>query len=374
MPSTSDGVFPASSNKKVYPVNSSGFSLTYPIVAALSSFPSSPTAFDPNNNLYTFVYVIVVSSSVLSVRTNSYPSISETPSLSGCAPSSFFSSIVFPSAVSCTHFVISFLVTGLFFAFTFASSECVPPFSAIAFTSLPSLTWFAGIVTTPVVGSIFIDGSVPSGNFQTPSSPFVATRVPSWSFSSVYVIWTTSTSLSAGGVTVTDPSSFAFRVGASGLAGVVSVTVTGTLTSTSSPFGNITVTTASVSPAFDTSGSVFTLTSDPFGRFVIFSLYWSTVGCVPTVVSTFPSTLASHAFGFWSSSSLIPSLSSSGSVESGIPSPSVSLNIVIWISFVCSFPAASFAFIVTVTSLSSSVSAQFVSFSGVPSILPVFLL
>ena len=220
MPSTSDGLFPASSNKKVYPVNSSGFSLTYPIVAALSSFPSSPTAFDPNNNLYTFVYVIVVSSSVLSVRTNSYPSISDFPSLSGCAPSSVFNSIVLPSAVSCTHFVISFLVTGLFFAFTFASSECVPSFSATAFTSLPSLTWFAGIVTTPVVGSIVIDGSVPSGNFHCPFASFVATRVPWWSFSSVYVIWTTSTSLSVGGVTVTDPSSFAFSSGAAGLAGV----------------------------------------------------------------------------------------------------------------------------------------------------------
>ena len=55
--------------------------------------------------------------------------------------------------------------------------------------------------------------------------------------------------------------------------GVVSVTVTGTVTSTSSPFGNVTVTTAVVSPAFDTSGSVFTTTFDPSGRFVIFSLY-----------------------------------------------------------------------------------------------------
>ncbi|MDU5807155.1 MAG: hypothetical protein E6Z55_06740, partial [Peptoniphilus harei] len=55
--------------------------------------------------------------------------------------------------------------------------------------------------------------------------------------------------------------------------GVVSVTVTGTVTSTSSPFGSVTVTTAVVSPAFDTSGFVFTTTSDPFGRFVIFSLY-----------------------------------------------------------------------------------------------------
>ena len=169
-------------------------------------------------------------------------------------------------------------------------------------------------------------------------------------------------------------SYFTSYLSASFSAGVVSVTVTGTVTSTSLPFGRVTVTTASVSPALDTSGSVFTTTFDPFGRFVIFSLYWSTVGCVPTVVSTFPSTLASHFFGFWSLSSLIPSLSSSGSVESGIPSPSVSLNIVIWISFVDSFPAASFALIVTVKSLSSSVSAQFVSLSGVPSILPVSLL
>ena len=156
--------------------------------------------------------------------------------------------------------------------------------------------------------------------------------------------------------------------------GVVSVTVTGTVTSTSSPFGSVTVTTASVSPAFDTSGSVFTTTFDPSGRLVIFSLYCSTVGCVPTGVSTFPSTLASHAFGFSSLSSLIPSLSSSGSVVSGIPSPSVSLNTVIWISFVDSFPAASFALIVAVTSLSSSVSAQSVSLSGVPSICFVSLL
>ena len=59
---------------------------------------------------------------------------------------------------------------------------------------------------------------------------------------------------------------------------------------------------------------------------------------------------------------------------SGIPSPSVSLNTVIWISFVASFPAASFAVIVAVKSLSSSVFAQSVSLSGVPSILPVSLL
>ena len=130
------------------------------------------------------------------------------------------------SGATAGFFSASVLVTGLFFAFTFASSDTSVPFWAIAFTSLPSLTWFAGIVTTPVVGSIVIDLSVPSGNFQTPSSPFVATRVPSWSFSSVYVIWTTSTSLSSGGVTVTEPSSFAFRVGASGLTtGAFSFTV-----------------------------------------------------------------------------------------------------------------------------------------------------
>ena len=40
------------------------------------------------------------------------------------------------------------------------------------------------------------------------------------------MIWTTSTSLSVGGVTVTDPSSLAFRLGASGLAtGAFSFTV-----------------------------------------------------------------------------------------------------------------------------------------------------
>ena len=84
--------------------------------------------------------------------------------------------------------------------------------------------------------------------------------------------------------------------------------------------------------------------------------------------------MASHDFGFSSLSSLIPSLSSSGSVVSGSPSPSVSLNTVIWISFVDSFPAASVALIVAVKSLSSSASFQSVSLSGVPSILPVSLL
>ena len=61
-------------------------------------------------------------------------------------------------------------------------------------------------------------------------------------------------------------------------AGVVSVTVTGTFTSTFSPFGNVTVTTAVLSPVVDTSGSVFIATVDPSGRFLIFSLYWSSVG------------------------------------------------------------------------------------------------
>ena len=128
-----------------------------------------------------------------------------------------FTTSVFSGATA-GFFSASVLVTGLFFAFTFASSDTSVPFWAIAFTSLPSLTWFAGIVTTPVVGSIVIDLSVPSGNFHCPFASFVTARVPSWLFSSVYVIWTTSTSLSAGGVTVTEPSSLSFRLGASGLA------------------------------------------------------------------------------------------------------------------------------------------------------------
>ena len=130
------------------------------------------------------------------------------------------------SGATAGFFLASVWGTGLFFAFTFASSDTSVPFWATAFTSLPSLTWFAGIVTTPVVGSIVIDLSVPSGNFHCPFASFVTARVPSWLFSSVYVIWTTSTSLSVGGVTVTDPSSFAFRVGASGLTtGAFSFTV-----------------------------------------------------------------------------------------------------------------------------------------------------
>ncbi len=134
--------------------------------------------------------------------------------MSDLFPSSVFNKIILPSAVSCTHLVTSFLATGLFFAFTFASSDTSVPFWATAFTSLPSATWFAGIVTRPVAGSIVIDGSVPSGNFHCPFASFVTARVPSWLFSSVYVIWTTSTSLSVGGVTVTEPSSLAFKVGA----------------------------------------------------------------------------------------------------------------------------------------------------------------
>ena len=81
--------------------------------------------------------------------------------------------------------------------------------------------------------------------------------------------------------------------------------------------------------------------------------------------------MASHFFESLSSSSFLPSLSSSGSVVSGSPSPSVSLNTVIWISFVDSFPDASVALIVAVKSLSSSASFQSVSLSGVPSIIPV---
>ena len=60
--------------------------------------------------------------------------------------------------------------------------------------------------------------------------------------------------------------------------GVVSVTVTGIFTSTSSPFGRVTVTTAVLSPAVDTSGCVLIATVDPCGRFLILSLYWSSVG------------------------------------------------------------------------------------------------
>ena len=62
-----------------------------------------------------------------------------------------------------------------------------------------------------------------------------------------------------------------------------------------------------------------------------------------------------------------PSLSSSVSVTSGVPSPSVSLKIVTVISFVDSFPASSTALIVAVI-VFSSLSPQSSAFGTVPSI------
>ena len=75
----------------------------------------------------------------------------------------------------------------------------------------------------------------------------------------------------------------------------------------------------------------------------------------------------SASLGFLSSSSLMPSLSSSSSVTSGMPSPSVSLWIVTVISFVDLFPDSSTALIVAVTVFSSS-SPQSSDFSTFPSI------
>ena len=120
-------------------------------------------------------------------------------------------------------------------------------------------------VISPVFSSISAPFGAPLPNvYFVPSGAFVA-------FPSLSVTF--------GATLVSSPafpfasSYFTSYLSASFSAGFVSFTVTGTSTSTFSPFGNVTVTTAFVSPAFDTSGSVFTTTSDPFGRFVIFSLY-----------------------------------------------------------------------------------------------------
>ena len=78
---------------------------------------------------------------------------------------------------------------------------------------------------------------------------------------------------------------------------------------------------------------------------------------------------ASNVFGFLSWSFGIPSPSLSGSVVSGVPSPSVSLCTVILNVSSDSFPASSFAFTVTVKSFVSSLPQSFTV--GVPVIFPV---
>ena len=84
-----------------------------------------------------------------------------------------------------------------------ASSEVSLPFLSLAFTSLPSLTLFAGIVTLPVaLSTVTPSGVVP---VQFPSPPFltvmVFSSVPS---SGVYVI--SRVSVPSAGVTLTEPS------------------------------------------------------------------------------------------------------------------------------------------------------------------------
>ena len=89
---------------------------------------------------------------------------------------------------------------------------------ALAVTSVLSFTLSSGIVITPVFSSTVT--SDPSGTVHLPSSPFVAVTVLSFPSLSLYVTVTVFVSASVGGVTVTEPSSFASNVGAAG--GVVS--------------------------------------------------------------------------------------------------------------------------------------------------------
>ena len=85
---------------------------------------------------------------------------------------------------------------------------------AFAVTSVPSFTFSASTVITPVFGSTVT--SDPSGTLHLPSSPFVAVTFLSFPSLSVYVTSTVFVSLSVGGVTVTLPSLFAVTVGACG--------------------------------------------------------------------------------------------------------------------------------------------------------------
>ena len=95
---------------------------------------------------------------------------------------------------------------------------------AFAVTFSPALIFSFGSVTTPVVLSIFIEVSVPSGSFHSPFS-FVATSVCGCPAASVYLISTDFVSSSAGGVTFTLPSSSAFTSGAAGASSSFEFTV-----------------------------------------------------------------------------------------------------------------------------------------------------
>ena len=61
-------------------------------------------------------------------------------------------------------------VVGLFPALPVVSLEVLLPFLSLAFTSLPSLTLFAGIVTLPVFSSTVTPSGVLSPFFHLPFS------------------------------------------------------------------------------------------------------------------------------------------------------------------------------------------------------------
>ena len=61
-------------------------------------------------------------------------------------------------------------VVGLFLALPVASSEEVSPFLSTAVTLLPSLTFFAGIVTLPVFSSTVTPSGASSPFFHSPFS------------------------------------------------------------------------------------------------------------------------------------------------------------------------------------------------------------
>ncbi len=103
----------------------------------------------------------------------------------------------------------------------FASASAVLPLSSVplAFTVSPSLTLSAGIVITPVSGSIVAPESSFSGSFHLPSEPFSAVTVLSLPSSSLNL--TSTLVLSLPGLTVTEPSSFAVISGLSAVASLL---------------------------------------------------------------------------------------------------------------------------------------------------------
>ena len=134
--------------------------------------------------------------------------------------------VSFDGSFSALPSVIVGFVSSSFAVVTVLASDlllCIS--SAVALNSVEALTLSFGSVITPLVWSIFIEESVPSGSFHSLPS-FVAIRVWSFPSLSLYFTVTVFASSSSGGVISIFPSSFTVTCGLSGACSSFAFTVT----------------------------------------------------------------------------------------------------------------------------------------------------